>query len=112
MRLAQAGIAPADAGGEMIPGVELGRVAMNRGGASARELAADAAGAGQEFGTMFGVMLPPDPVGGVPLSAWKVGGLIDAVPVWGIVLFEFRQAPGGLHLGEQGEMSGGVGRVG
>src|ERR1700758_449103 len=98
MRLAQAGIAAADAGGEMIPEVEFVQLAMNAVAISAgdkaesvaaRQLSEDAAGASQEFGTMFGVMFAPGLVGGVPLSAWEVGGLIDAVPVWGIVLLEF-----------------------
>ncbi len=60
---------------------------------------------------MLGVMEAPDLVGGIPFCAWEIGGAIDVIPVGGIVLFEFRKAPGNLHFAEHGEVRGGVGGV-
>jgi hypothetical protein len=79
---------------------------------AAGQLGQDAAGAGQEFGAMFGVMFAPDSVGGVPLGARQIRGSINVVPVGRIVLLELGHAPGDVHFGEHGEVGGGVGGVG
>src|ERR1700757_4094685 len=97
MRFAEAGIAAADAGGEMIPEFELPELAVNTVAVAAGDqaesvpacqLSKDAASAGQEFGAMFGVVFAPDLVGGVPLGARQIRCLIDVIPVGGIVLLE------------------------
>jgi len=61
---------------------------------------------------MAKVVKAPDFVGGVPLGAGEICGAIDVVPVGRVVLFEFGEAPGDLHLFEHGEVGCGVRGVG
>jgi len=121
MGFAKPGIAAADAGSEVIPEIEFAQLPVNTFAISAGDqaesvaagqLGQDAAGAGQEFGAMFGVMFAPDSVGGVPLGARQIRGSINVVPVGRIVLLELGHAPGDVHFGEHGEVGGGVGGVG
>src|SRR5438876_5872914 len=72
----------------------------------------NATSAGDELWIVFGVIFAPDLVSGGPFVFGKFGGAVDAVPVGGIVLFEFGEAPGNAHGAEHGEVGGGVGGVG
>ena len=76
------------------------------------EAGENAASAGDELWTVFGVILAPDLVGGGPFVFGKFGGAIDAIPVRRIVLFEFGEAPGNAHGAKHGEVGGGVGGMG
>src|SRR6267154_4366269 len=76
------------------------------------EAGENAASAGDEPWIMLGVILAPDLVGGGPFVFGKFGGAVDAIPVGGIVLFEFGEAPGNAQGAEHGEIGGRVGGVG
>lgn len=117
----KASVAAADAGGEAVPEFKfmeltVDAVAVAAGdqaeGVVAGEMGEHAASAGEKLGTVVGVVFAPDLVGGVPLIAREICGAINVVPVGGIVLFEFGDAPGDLHFSEHSEVGGGVCGVG
>src|SRR5260221_3621577 len=72
----------------------------------------NAAGAGDEFWIVLGVILAPDLVGGGPFVFRKFGGAIDAIPIRGIVFLEFGEGPGNAHGAKHGEVGGSVGGLG
>jgi hypothetical protein len=121
VRFTKASVAAADAGGEAVPEFKfmeltVDAVAVAAGDQAesvvAGEMGEHAASAGNKLGTVVGVVFAPDLVGGVPFVAREICGAINVVPVGGIVLFEFGEAPGDLHFAEHSEVGGGVCGVG
>src|SRR5260221_7138598 len=117
MRFAEASVAAADERGEAVPQLKFAKLAMDAvaiaagdeaQSVAASELGEDAACAGEKLGAMVGVVFAPDFVGGVPFIAREICGAIDVVPVGGIVMFKFGDAPGDLHFAEHGQVGGGV----
>jgi hypothetical protein len=121
VRFTKASVAAADAGGEAVPEFKfmeltVDAVAVAAGdqaeGVVAGEMGEHVASAGKKLGTVAGVVFAPDLVGGVPSVAREICGAINVVPVGGIVLFEFGEAPGDVHFAEHSEVGGGVCGVG
>lgn len=121
MRFAEASVTAADAGGELVPEIEITELAMDAIAVaagdesqrvSARELSDDAARAGQKFGAMLGVVFAPESIGGVIFGARNVGGPIDVVPVGRVMAFQIGEGPGDLQRTKHGEVGGGVRGVG
>ncbi len=90
MRFAKAGVAAADAGGEVMPEFEFVELAVDAIAVAAGDqtqcvaaskLPEDATCAGQKFWAMFGVVLAPDLVGVVVFGAGEIRRAIDVVPV-------------------------------
>ena len=90
MWFAEAGIAAADAGSELVPEMEFAQLAMDAvaitTGDEAKSVTAceqgqHAARAAKKLWAMAHVVLAPDLVGGAPFRTVEIRGAIDVVPV-------------------------------